>query len=101
MRGAKQALHEKRSERTKDVGEAQERLRVSMERTTDFNAPEDDRLEKLKHIERAWQDLEETKARTTEEVRDAKGDYKRAEKALEEAVVEGRQARLPFDEAAA
>lgn len=101
FRTSKQVLHEKRNERTKDLGESNERFRVAMESTTDFQAPEDDRLEKLKKIERAWQDLEETKARTIEEVRDAKGDYRRLEKALEEAVVEGRQARLPFEEAVA
>lgn len=87
-----------RSERTKAIGQSAEHLRQCMEIAVDPTA-EDTQLSerlinKLRRIEGAWQDHEETKAKHLEEVRDAQGDLKRAEKLLEESVLEGRQLRL-------
>lgn len=95
---AKEALALARSEARKELGEGQEALRQSMEMSVEATAENvqlDEQLKrKLRRIESSWQELEETKAKHIEEVRDARGDLKRAEKLLEESVVEGRQLRL-------
>lgn len=95
---AKEKLSQARSDRSKALAESAEGLRQAMEiavEATAENTQLDEALKrKLRRIEQAWQTQEEQKAFHLEEVRDAQGDLKRAEKLLEESVVEGRQLRL-------
>ena len=94
----KEKLAEVRSERSKALAQSAENLRQSMEIAVEATA-EDFQLDaqlkaKLRRIESAWLEQEETKAIHLENKRDAEGDLKRAQKLLEESVVEGRQLRM-------
>lgn len=81
-----------RSEGRKELNETGAHLRICVEQEIDLSAGEKDRVAKLTKIERAWADHEDKKGEVSTNKRNANADYKAAQKSLETAVVEGRQA---------